>query len=290
MEPIVFELDKTGNFNGTTTIVADRDDFTVTGQRYYQLPITGAAGLIEADIFGLFQATALKLVGLSGVSYNPLSTAEVVTPFSAVRSTVQLSPEIQYMVMFPGDRLRLTTAETTASTQVVLVVNELSEANHVRFAARASFRPPSVAGAATRRRFQIYRVGGEAFVASGTSWSPAFTFSPVTGALQSTDTGNGSIPCSALSLRGLQETILVRVRFPNIISGGTISLYDGEQGVGRAVESNLEAMQWSRIISLGYDDRLGLTASVAAGGIAADIDVVHSLPGEHLSRRWEAAL
>ena len=290
MEPIVFELDKTGNFNGTSAIVADRDDFTITGQRYYQLPITGAAGLIDADFFGLFRSYALKLVGLSGVSYNPLSTAQVVTPFGAVRSTVQLSPEIQYMVMFPSDRLRITTAETTDRTQVLLVVNELSEANHVRFAARASFRPPVVAGAATRRRFQIYRVAGEAFVASGTSWSPTFTYSPVTGAMQATDTGNGSIPCSALSLRGLQETILVRVRYPNIITGGVISLYDGEQGVGRDIETGLEAMQWSRIISLGYDDRLGLTASVAAGGIAADIDVVHSLPGEHLSRRWEATL
>ncbi len=292
-EPIAIELNKTGNFDGVTALTLTRDDFTESGKRYYRKDLTGSAGVIGADLFGLFQPHALKLVGLSGVSHNPQSTVKLVTPYGGgkVRQEFQLSPEVQYLVMLPNDRLVVTTAETTTTIQLLMVANEMSEADHVRFAARASFLPPGLGGPANRRRFQIYHATGAAFVASGTPWAPSFALDTTTGKLLSTDIATGSIPCSALSLREPHESIYVRVRFANITTGGgVVTLYDGEQGVGRVFQDGLQPMEWSRVFTMGFDDQLGLTGAPAAGGVGVDIDVVHSLPGEHLSRRWEAAL
>jgi len=292
-EPIVIELNKTGHFDGVTALNLTRDDFTESGKRYYRKDLSGSAGVIGADLFGLFQPYALKLVGLAGVSHNPQSTVKLVAPYGGgkIRQEFQLSPEVQYLVMSPNDRLVVNTAETTERVQLLLVANEMSEADHVRFAARASFLPPTLGGAANRRRFQLYHAAGEAFAAGSGTWIPTFTFDPASGKLVSTEVVSGSIPCTALSRRGPHESIYVRVRFANITAAnGSVTLYDGEQSVGRIFQSGLDPMEWSRVFVMGFDDKLGLTGGPEAGSVAVDIDVVHSLPGEHLSRRWEAAL
>ena len=113
-----------------------------------------------------------------------------------------------------------------------------------------------------------------------------------------TDNDTGSIPAVDLSRRGPEESIYVRVRFAGTSTAtsslGSVHLVDGETGDSRAWDTGLLPMQWSRSMVLGADDRLGLTAEAAVGGeqITADIDVVHVLPGEHLSElwRWESNL
>lgn len=294
-EPIVFEINKTGHFDATTPLTLTRDDFTETGKRYYQKDLTAAAGVISGDFFGLFQSHAVKLVGVSGVSHNPQSLARVVTPYGAgkVRSVLQLAPEVRYLVMMPNDKLVLSTNETTETTQILLVVNEMSEADHVRFAApRPAILPPKLSRNAGGRRFTVYHAGGDSFVASATTWSPTFTFDGTSGKLTSTSVQTGSIPCSVLSRRALHHTIYVRVRFAGTTpTSGTVYLFDGESGLGRTVEASIPPMKWSKVLTMGFDDKIGFAGASAAGSpIAVDIDVVDALPGEHLSRLWEADL
>lgn len=296
-EPRIIEINKTGNFDGSTSITLTRDQFVERGQRYYTTDLAGAAGVVEADIFGLFTAHSLKLVGVSGVSHNPQSTVKVVTPYGSgrIRQQVQLGPTIKYVVMFPTDRLVITTQEITTTVQLVLVVNEMTEADHVRFANRA---PNGATRPNDRKRYQLQRTTGTAFVSSGTSWSPTFVFNTTTQKMVSTDNGTGSIPAVDLSRRGPEESIYVRVRFAgtsdSTTSLGSVDLVDGQTGRTRSWDTGLVPMQWSRSMVLGADDRLGLTAEAAVAGelITADIDVVHVLPGEHLSElwRWESNL
>lgn len=281
-EPLVIELNLAGSFDGFTPIVLTRDDFLESGGRYYRRDLTGAAGVIAADLFGLFLPEAVKLVGVAGVSHNAKSTIKVVSSSGGgrVRQQVDLTPTVQYVVMYAGDKLVLSTAESTSTVQVILVANEMSESDHVRVAARSL--------QATRRRFRLTRA--TAFSSDSTTWEPGFTFSSSTGLMQSSSaTLSGSIPCSSLSLRGLQESIYVRVRFAGIAAGtGVLTLVEGNAGASRDFQSGLNSVQWSKTFVLGYDDKLGLTADPDEDVtlIAADIDVVHVLPGEHLSGRW----
>lgn len=291
-EPITIELNKTGNFDGTTPFTLTRDDFTQTGGRYYQKDLTGAAGLLGADVFGLFQAHALKLVGVSGVSQNPESRAQVLSSAGTggkVRDQVQLGAGVQYMVMMPQDRLVLLTEEVTATAQVLLVVNEMSEADFVSFSSRAAAEVQS----STRARFQITHED-EAFVSSSAQWEPTFSYSLSAGKMQSDDVQTGSIPCSVLSRRGLDESILVRVRFANTEPGASVTLFDGELGMGRVIYSQLDPMVWSPIFAMGYDDQLGFDAVISTApvgvGLSVDIDVVNTHPGDHLSRLWDGGL
>ena len=51
-EPFTFRIAKDGDFDGFSQIVLTRDDFTVTGQRYFQKNLVGPAGVISSDFFG----------------------------------------------------------------------------------------------------------------------------------------------------------------------------------------------------------------------------------------------
>lgn len=282
-EPLTIEIAKAGSFDGTTLITLTRDDFAVTGQRYYRATLSAAGGMIGADLFGLFLPQSVKLVGVAGMFHNPGSTVKVVTSYASgrIRQEVDLTPDVQYVVMYPGDLLVVRTAEPTTSSSLVLVANELTESDHIAW---ASHQPvPS-----ERRRFRIYHPDGDAFVAAATTWEPDFAFSATSGYLYSEAVQTGGIPCAALSLRGLHESVYVRVRFAGIKAGtGEVVLIDGT-GNPRSIYTSLDSVEWSGTFVMGYDDKLGFNAEGpdVGGAIGVDIEVVHVLPGDHLAGRW----
>jgi hypothetical protein len=110
MEPIVIELTNAAQFDGTTAITLTRDDLTVTGQRHYAASLT-TGGVISGEFFGLFQRQSVKLVGISGPSNSPVSTAKVVTTYasSRIRKQIDIRPDVQYVLMYPDDKLVVVT-------------------------------------------------------------------------------------------------------------------------------------------------------------------------------------
>lgn len=286
-EPIVIELTNAAQFDGSTLITLTRDALTVTGQRYYAGSLT-TGGVIAGDFFGLFQQQSVKLVGVSGLSHNGQSTVKVVTPYTSgrVRKQVDLRPDIQYVLVYPDDKLVITTAEPTSTRAISLVVNELTEANHLAYAM-------SIPEVAERRRFRIFRGAGESFVASATPWNPAFVFAPTKGVLYSTSVVNGSLPASALSLRGVEENIYVRVRFAGIKEAtGEIVMVEQSTGDVQVLQTALNSCEWSDTFELGYYDHIGFNADNpdVGGAIGLDLDVVHVLPGDHLAKRHDGEI
>ena len=112
-EPIVIELNKDTDFDGVSPITLTRDDFAVTEKRYYKANVPGPAGLIASDLFGLFQSSSPKLVGLASSSFNPQSVARVISSDATgtMREEIDLTPHVQHVLVFPGDKLAIRTMD-----------------------------------------------------------------------------------------------------------------------------------------------------------------------------------
>lgn len=279
IEPVVVELSNSTNFDGSTLITLTRDNLAVTGQRYYRGTVT-TGGVIDGDFFGLFGAQSIKLVGISGLFHNPGNTLKVVTSYASgrIRQQVDITPDLVYVLVHPGDRLVIRTVDTGSST-VSLVVNELTEKNHVEYA-HALAQPNQ------RQRLRIYHGGGDDFVANGGTWTPTFVWDPTKGVLLSEDVSDGSIPCQVLSLRDSKEPIYVRARFAGIKAGtGAVVLADGATQDFQVVQSGLDSVEWSHVFVLTHSDLIGFNGeeSDTGGPISLDLDVVHVLPGDHLA-------
>lgn len=289
MEPVVIELTSPVNFDGSTAITLTRRDLTVTGQRYYSgaLP-AGGGGVIQGDLFGLFQRQAVKLVGVSGLYHNGLGTLKVVTPYASgrIRQEVDITPTVQYVLVYPDDNLVIRTAEPTSTIAVSLVANELTEANHLAYALSLTHENP-------RRRFRVYRAAGETFEATTTVWNPTWTYAPTKGVLYSTSTDRGVIPCSSLSLEGNEENFYVRVRFAGIDAAtGELAIAERSVPDVQVVQSGLNSMEWSKVFVVGYHDHIGFNGEApgAGGAIGVEIEVVHVRPGDHLAKRHDINL
>jgi len=281
MEPIVIELTNAAQFDGTTAITLTRDDLTVTGQRHYTASIA-TGGVISGEFFGLFQRQSVKLVGISGPSNSPVSTAKVVTTYASnrIRKQIDITPNVQYVLMYPDDKLVVVTGELVTRA-ISLVVNELTEDNHLEYAL-------TIPEVADRRRFRVYRSAGESFVAGLAIWDPAFVYAPTKGVLYSTSVENGFLPATALSLRGPEVDFYVRVRFANCKDGtGEVALVDRSTSDVVVVQAGLNSCEWSKTLVLGHYDGLAFNADNpdAGGALGLEIDVVHVLPGEHLNKR-----
>ena len=132
-ESIILELNAESDWDGVSATTLNRDDAVVTGQRYYKFTVTGPHGILPADLGGLFSATSVKLIGVAHNFRNPGAKARVIASdaLNSVRQEVTLRPDVQFVTLFPGDRLALLTKDTRV--QIVLVVNEMNEAESVRW-------------------------------------------------------------------------------------------------------------------------------------------------------------
>ena len=288
-EPLYIELNKEGDFDGVTPMLQTRDSFTVSGQRYYKTNVPGPAGVMDSTIFGLFSDASPKLVGFAGSSFNPQSVARVLTsdPLSAVREEIQLTPYVQHVLVFPGDRIALLTKEG-GRAQVVLVVNELNEGDNVQYAlGHATF--------AQVRRLRFIRESGVPFAPNlgAAPWQPTFVFSPLSGLLTTNENTTGPIPTSELSLYPRHQGVYLTVRYAgNGATPGKLHLVDAETRQARVVQADLTAVLWSRVLFVSHDDMIALEASpdVIGSKLIADIEVVRVFPGDRLRGRYEGGL
>lgn len=288
-EPIVIELNKETDFDGVSPIALTRDNFAVSGQRYYKATVPGPGGIVGSDLFGLFQGSSPKLVGLASSSFNPQSVARVISSDATgtMREEIDLTPYVQHVLVFPGDKLAIRTMDG-GRVQVILVVNELNEGENVQYALGHETY-------AQWRRFRILRETGVPFAPAlpGPDWRPTFTFNPISSLLFSNDNGTGPIPTSDLSLYPRHQGVFIAIRYSgNGAVAGKLHLVDPETRQARVVQSNLTTVRWSRVQFVSHDDLIALEASplVVGAKLAVDIEVVRVQPGDRLRGRYERDL
>jgi len=286
-EPYLITLRSSANFNGATPIPLTRADFTATGQRQYTANVQGD-GIIGADFFGLFASQSPKQVGVAFSSFNPLSVVRVIDAAGRMRQEANLTGDYQYLLLHGGDRLAVLTKETvglTAPLELSLVVNELSEGDHMQWALA---HPPTP----IHTRLRIIRTDGT-FGASFTGvWLPFFQWDENSSSLVVTDNlGQGPIPIHALTLFPRRFGALISIRYANSNNDGKLILVESLTRKKWEAQTTMQDVRWSRVQYAAHDDMLVLfaTPNVAGGPLVCDIEVVRVEPGDRLRGRYSAA-
>jgi hypothetical protein len=172
-ESITLEINAEGDWDGSTEVELNRDNAVVTSRRYYKFNLNGPHGVLRADLGGLFSPVSMKLVGVGYSSWNPESKGRIIASDAtgSFRQEITLKPAMQFVVMYPGDKLAFSTQDERG--QLVLVVNELNEAEAVKWGlGHQPFVMPT--------RFRIIRHTGAAFVPNPTTtWQPDFAMTRI---------------------------------------------------------------------------------------------------------------
>ena len=284
-ESIVCELNADSDWDGVTLINLNRDAAIATNQRYFKFAISGPHGQIGADIGGLFSATSPKLVGIAGSSWNPEAKARVISsdPSGSFRQEITLKPAIQYVLLYPNDKLALLTKD--GRPQIVLVVNELNESEMVSWG--LEHRPYCMP-----TRFRIIREAGAAFVPNFANvWQPIFTHDSNTGLLIANDNGTGAIPASNLCLYPRWQGCYISIRYSGHNNNGKLHIVDNPTKRNWAAESGMTDVKWSKVQFVSHDDHIALEATPAVVGqiMVCDIEVALVHPGNRLAGRYQGS-
>jgi hypothetical protein len=286
-EPITFRLHKEGDFDGVTLMQLTRGDFTTQGGRLYAKNLTGPAGQINADFFGVFSDLTPKLVGIASSSWNPQSVARVISKDDpdVFREEVDLTPRMVHIAMYPGDRLAIHTQDGTRIS-IQLVVTELAESEHVELALRT---PPE----AQWRRFRLIRsgAGGFSHTPLANTYSPPFAWDPLLNMLVSATVGDGPIPARELCMYPKFQGCYFSVRYSGIAAPASLYVVDGHLREPIALQTDLDNGRWSKVQFLSHDDLVGLSSPAPGGGtVVCDLELVRVQPGDRLRGRYEQGL
>ena len=287
-EPTKITLSKDGDFNGTTEMPFSRGEFTVEAQRLYSKFLAGPAGIIPGDFFGTVADLSPKAVSVSSLTYNPLNVARVLpgAGLDVFREEVVLSPQMATVLMFPGDRLALLThGEERAEIQ--LVVNELTEGEHIRWALTQKT-------ASFTRRFRIVRANGTGFshTPTATTWLPSFSSDVTSNLMVANDVSNGVIPARHLCAYPHFQGCFISVRVVGIDVGeAKLYIVDGHLREAYEFQGNIKNAEWSRVAYVSHDDLVGIETPAPPGGtVVCDIEVVRVQPGDRLCGRYAGGL
>jgi hypothetical protein len=282
MEAMILELNSDSNWDGTSLTTLNRDDAVITNQRYYKFTVTGPHGVLAPDLGGLFSPTSVKLIGIAYNFWNPTAKARVITsdPTGAFRQEVTLRPEVQFVTLFPGDKLSIVTKDTRV--QVVLVVNEMNE--HESLAWGLRHEPSEIP-----TRFRIIRETGTAFVPNPVAgWQPAFTFDSSTGLMVVADDGTGAIPSTSLSLYPRHQGAYVSLRYSGSNADGKVHIVDNTTRKTWIAQTALTDGMWSKVQYISHDDNIALEATPAVAGqiMTCDIEVAPVQADSRLRARY----
>jgi len=282
MEAMILELNSDSDWDGTSPTTLNRDNAEVTNQRYYKFTVTGPHGVLAPDLGGLFSPTSVKLIGIAYNFWNPTAKARVVTTDTtgAFRQEVTLRPEVQFVTLFPGDKLSIVTKDSRV--QVVLFVNELNERESVDWGLK---HEPS----ALPTRFRIIRQTGTAFAPNlVTGWQPAFTFDSSTGLMVVSDDGTGAIPSTSLSLYPRHQGCYVSLRYSGSNADGKVHIVDSATRKSWIAQTALTDGMWSKVQYISHDDNVALEATPAVAGqiMVCDIEVAPVQVDSRLRARY----
>ena len=285
-ESTIIELNTETPWDGVSPTNLNRDDAIVTGQRYYKHNLTGPHGVIGPEMGGLFSAVSAKIVGIASSSWNPENKARIICPdvLGTYRQEITLKPEVQYVVMYPGDKLALFTKGVRE--QIFLSVNEMNEQDAVTWS--LAHGPTSMP-----TRFRLIRLTGAAFVANpGTVWQPNFVHDPATGLLVATDDGTGMLPANSLCLYPRFQGCYVSIRYAGSIGNGKLHIVDNLTRKTWQAETAMTDVRWSRVQFVSHDDGIALEATPGVVGqpMVCDIELALVHPGNRLSGRFQGGL
>jgi hypothetical protein len=245
-EAIILELNADSDWDGVSPTALNRDDALVTGQRYYKFNVTGPHGILPADLGGLFSATSVKLIGIAHNFRNPggQGAGDRVRTGSSVRQEITLRPDVQFVTLFPGDRLALLTKDTRV--QIVLVVNEMNEAESVRWG--LAHHPPRrrPAFGSSARRGSAF--APNALTSAGSPSSPTTSPPAVMVAL---DDGTGVIPRRRSASTRAHEGCYVSLRYAGSNADGKVHIVDPETRKSWIAETALPDVKWSKVQYIG---------------------------------------
>jgi hypothetical protein len=277
-EPMIFKITNELAWDGTTLVDITREVFTKE-TRFYTTTIE-KGGVIKGDFFGLLSGSAPKLVSIAVDSFDPLVRALVTPPFDDDhhRHSIDLTPAYQTVFMAGGDVLRVVSAGslTPGSRIVTLIVNELSEAEAVRYAAD-TLRPT---GRTIRARITRDDAQPFALNANGPLLTSPFTYNMSIGYLTSTVGGQGYVSVQDLVDPG-SEGVYVWVRFTGIgLGDGEVHVVDPRTDESNPVEVGLKSTLWSKPIWMSREDRLSFRTTPPPLGkqAAVEIEVSHVRP------------
>lgn len=286
MEAITIRLKSAVALDGVTPINKTREDAVITQQRLYEFSIAGPAGLVGADIFGLFSPVGMKLVGVAASTWNMENKVRVISPdpLSAFRQEITLKPDIQFVAMYPGDKLALYTEDERL--EITLVVNDMSEGDAALWGlAHEPYAMPA--------RFRIVRGTGVLFAPNtATIWQPAFHYDPATGLMIAQEDGTGMIPSSSLCLYPRWQGCYVTIRYAGSSGTGRFHIVDNTTRKSWIAESGITDVRWSKVQYIGADDGIALEAAPAVPGqpMVCDIELSRVLPSNRLVGRYERGL
>jgi len=290
-EPYKITLSKEGDFDGLTPMAFERSSFTVEGQRIFSRSIEGPAGLVGADFFGLLAGDSAKVVGISGSTWNPTSVARVLTSSSGepFRQEVQLTPEMTHVVLFPGDKLAIVT-HGEGRPVVHIVVNDLSESEHVTMAMNRDLGPHAT-------RFRLIKDDNTGFDPgiNGSDQAPPFVWDPGSNIMVARIQTSGRIPARHFCTYPKHQGCLASVRVAGGNSPGASEIYliEAQRNGAALHQGNLPDMQWSKVLYLSHDDKIGFGTQTPAGGVpevVIDIELVRVEPGDRLRGRYDRDL
>ncbi len=283
-EVTLVRLTKDGDFNGSSAISLTRDNFSPATQqnppaRVYTAAVTGAAGVVPADIWGFFRADSAKLVGVSQSSLNPKGQAQVIDLAGRPRRQINLRRDPQYVLMYPGDKLGVRTNDSTVaaavSVEIQLAVNEATERDHMQWALAHEPTYEHV-------HYRIKRNQGGFAPNFGTTWQPSFLWNESACIFETVDNTSGAIPLSHLSPWGRDVAVYVRVRYAGSVNPSG-KLYVVELETRKFLDvhpSPIPDMRWSRVAYASHQDLIALecTDPPAGGDIVCDIELERVLP------------
>lgn len=282
MEAMILELNSDSDWDGVSPTTLNRDDAVVTNQRYYKFNVTGPHGVLAPDLGGLFSPTSVKLVGIAYNFWNPTAKARVIgsDATGAFRQEVTLRPEVQFVTLFPGDKLSIVTKD--ARVQVVLVVNEMNE--HESLTWGLNHEPSAIP-----TRFRIIRQTGTAFAPNlNTVWQPAFTFDSSTGLMVVADDTTGAIPSTSFTLAPRHQGYYVSLRYAGSNADGKVHIVDNSTRKSWIAQTVLTDGMWSKVQYISHDDNVALEATPAVAGqiMVCDIEVAPVEADSRLRARY----
>lgn len=279
-EPYEIILTKGTNYDGGSPITTTRANLQTTGGRVFTGTVPDPGGVFAADIFGLFSPEATKLVGIAASSDNPRNAARVLSTDDSPSNQINLTRAFQYLLLHGSERLSVITNDPRP-TQLRLVVNELSEKDHMAWASRQRPSFPHV-------RYRFIRQVPFTFSAGDPLWVPNFSWDGSSATNFTTDSTNGLIRISTLSPWENEYGCLVSIRYSGSAAvSAKFNVVNLKNRGSWVAQSNIPDMRWSRVQYLRDDDLIGLEAQSAAGlELVCDIELVRVEPGDRLLGRY----
>jgi len=254
-EPHTYIIESDQDFNGTTPLTATARDFQTAraNGRVHRIHLEQAVGLIQNNIFNMFSEESVKRVGISSRFNNPLSVARVVSDSDTdrFRREIDLTPEVQYVTLYPGDQLVVKTMDG-GRTSITLVVNEMGEADHIAY---ANAKPRSLHW----RRFRIVRNSPLGFQTGfgQEAWRPEFSFDRDTNLVIANEVAKGPIPVDSFCTFPRFAGCLVMARFANVSDEASLHIMEPVAKSHRRVDK-VPNMQWTKTAWVSHDDHIAL--------------------------------